>query len=66
MRNGVRPPSHIKAGGKIIREVIKQLKTAKHIENYAVSNNVTMGMYLTPKGKTELDKISSGLRRDIQ
>ena len=62
-RNGVRPPSHITAGGKIIREVIKQLRKALYVENFGVPNtSVTYGLLLTPFGRTELDKIASKLR----
>ena len=62
-RNGVKPPSHITAGGKIIREILKQLRAANYIENYAVSQTHSMGIFLTPKGKTELDKIASRIRK---
>ena len=62
-RNGVKPPSHITAGGKIIREILKQLKRVNYVENYAVKDShVTHGLLLTKTGRTELDKIASKLR----
>lgn len=62
-RNGVKPPKHITAGGKIIREILKQLKKANYVENYAIKDShVTHGLLLTRQGRTELDKIASKLR----
>ena len=60
MRRGVEPPKFMKAAGKIIREVVKQLKANGYVENYgAKGNSVTYGMVLTKQGRTELDKIAS-------
>lgn len=62
-RNGVRPPRHIASGGKIIREILKQLKLAKYVENYAEKDsNITHGLLLTRAGRTELDKIATKIR----
>ena len=60
MRRGVEPPKFMKAAGKIIREVVKQLKANGYVENYGTKGNaVTYGMVLTKQGRTELDKIAS-------
>ena len=60
MRRGVEPPKFMKAAGKIIRELVKQLKNNGYVENYgAKGNSVTYGMVLTKQGRTELDKIAS-------
>ena len=60
MRRGVEPPKFMKAAGKIIRELTKQLKANGYVENYgAKGNEVTYGMVLTKQGRTELDKIAS-------
>ena len=60
MRRGVEPPKFMKAAGKIIREIVKQLKSNGYVENYGTKgNNVTFGLVLTKQGRTELDKIAS-------
>ena len=60
MRRGVEPPKFMKAAGKIIRELTKQLKANGYVENYGSKENaVTYGMVLTKQGRTELDKIAS-------
>ena len=60
MRRGVEPPKFMKAAGKIIREIVKQLKANGYVENYGTKGNaVTYGMVLTKQGRTELDKIAS-------
>ena len=60
MRRGVEPPKFMKAAGKIIREIVKQLKANGYVENYGTKQNaVTYGMVLTKQGRTELDKIAS-------
>lgn len=59
-RRGSQPPKFMKSGGKIIREIIKQLKSAKYVENYGShENNISYGLVLTKQGRTELDKIAS-------
>ena len=60
MRRGVEPPKFMKAAGKIIRELTKQLKANGYVENYGSKENaITYGMVLTKQGRTELDKIAS-------
>ena len=50
----------MKAAGKIIREIVKQLKANGYVENYGTKGNaVTYGMVLTKQGRTELDNIAS-------
>ena len=60
MRRGVEPPKFMKAAGKIIRELVKQLKNNGYVENYGTKGKeVTFGLALTKQGRTELDKIAS-------
>ena len=63
-RRGCQPPKTFRAGGKIIRELVGQLKTAGLVANYGKkedeSNN---GLFLTKNGRSELDKIASGLMK---
>ena len=60
MRRGVEPPKFMKAAGKLIREVVKQLKSNGYVENYgSKGSNFTYGLVLTKQGRTELDKIAS-------
>lgn len=67
MRRGAQPPKFMKAGGKIIREVVKQLKTNGYIENYGTKEqSTTYGMVLTKQGRTELDKIASKVMKETK
>ncbi len=63
-RNGVRPPRYSKSGGKIIREVVSQLKKNGYVENYANQEGNTFGLVLTKTGRAELDKIASRLIKE--
>jgi small subunit ribosomal protein S19e len=58
-RRGVKPPKFTKASGKIIREVVTQLKKNGYVENFATDNERTLGLTLTKQGRTELDKIAT-------
>jgi ribosomal protein S19E (S16A) len=61
-RGSVRPPKFSTAGGKILREIVKQLKASKYIASrYTVKDGEShsVGLYLTPTGITELDKVAS-------
>ena len=61
-RRGSQPPKTFRAGGKIIRDLVIQLKNAKYIENYGGKEDETnSGLYLTKSGRSQLDKIASGL-----
>ena len=61
-KRGSQPPKTFKAGGKIIRELVIQLKEKKYIDNYGKEEDETdKGLYLTKKGRSELDKIASTL-----
>lgn len=53
------------AGGKIIRELISQLKANGYVENFSTKGEVvTFGMTLTKQGRTELDKIASKIMKE--
>jgi small subunit ribosomal protein S19e len=63
-RRGSQPPKTFRAGGKIIREIVIQLKNADYIKNYGGKEDETnSGLYLTKSGRSQLDKIASGLMK---
>jgi len=63
-RRGSQPPKTFRAGGKIIRDLVIQLKNAKYIENYGGKEDETnSGLFLTKSGRSQLDKIASGLMK---
>ena len=63
-RRGSQPPKTFRAGGKIIRELVIQLKNAGYIKNYGGKDDETnSGLFLTKTGISELDKIASGLMK---
>ena len=62
-RRGCQPPKTFRAGGKIIRELVIQLKTAGYIQNYGGEEETNSGLFLTKTGRSELDKIASGLMK---
>ena len=68
-RGSVKSPRFTTAGGKILREVVKQLKSAKYISNkFTVKDGEThsVGLHLTPLGITELDKVASKIIKSKQ
>ena len=62
-RRGCQPPKTFRAGGKIIRELVIQLKNAGYIQNYGGEEETNSGLFLTKTGRSELDKIASGLMK---
>ena len=63
-RRGSQPPKTFRAGGKIIRELVIQLKQAKYVQNYeSKEEDNNSGLFLTKTGRSELDKIASGLMK---
>lgn len=63
-RRGSQPSKTFRAGGKIIRDLVSQLKKAKYIENYGANEESTdSGLLLTKTGRSELDKIAAGLMK---
>ena len=61
-RRGSQPPKTFRAGGKIIRELVIQLKQAKYVQNYeSKEEDNNSGLFLTKTGRSELDKIAAGL-----
>ena len=68
-RGSVRPPKFTAAGGKVLREVVKQLKSAKYVSNkFTVKDGEThtVGLHLTNLGITELDKVASKIVKSRQ
>ena len=63
-RRGSQPPKTFKAGGKIIRELVIQLKNAGYVQNFGKNEDESnFGLFLTKNGRSELDKIASGLMK---
>ena len=63
-KRGSQPPRTFRAGGKIIRELVIQLKGKEYIDNYGQNEEETdKGLHLTKKGRSELDKIAAGLMK---
>ena len=63
-RRGSQPPRTFRAGGKIIRELVIQLKGKEYIDHYGQNEEETdKGLHLTKKGRSELDKIAAGLMK---
>ena len=59
-RRGSQPPKTFRAGGKIIRELVIQLKQAKYVQNYeSKEEDNNSGLFLTKTGRSELDKIAA-------
>ena len=63
-QGSVRPPKFTKSGGKVIREVVTQLKKNGYVENYANQDGNTFGLVLTKTGRAELDKIATRLIKE--
>lgn len=61
-RRGCQPTKTFRAGGKIIRDLVQQLKNAKYVESLGAKEDSTnYGLALTKTGRSELDKIAAGL-----
>ena len=63
-RRGVSSPKFTLAAGKVLREVVTQLKKNGYVENYANAEGHTFGLLLTRQGRAELDKIASRLVKE--
>ena len=63
-RRGSQPPKTFRSGGKIIRDLVIQLKGAKYVENYKGEEEESLhGLHLTRTGRSELDKIAAGIMK---
>ena len=64
-RRGSQPPKAFRSGGKIIRDLVIQLKAKEYIDNYGKNEEdaTDHGLYLTKTGRSELDKIAAGLMK---
>ena len=63
-RRGSQPPKAFRSGGKIIRDLVIQLKAKDYIDNYGKNEDETNhGLHLTKTGRSELDKIAAGLMK---
>ena len=64
-RRGSQPPKAFRSGGKIIRDLVIQLKAKEYIDNYGKNEEEATdhGLYLTRTGRSELDKIAAGLMK---
>jgi len=67
-RRGRQPPKFATASGKILRNIVKQLREIGYVENRVrVSEEdqkkSTLGLTMTKTGFTELDKVASRILR---
>ena len=63
-RRGSQPPKTFRSGGKIIRDLVIQLKGATYVENYKGEEEESFhGLHLTKTGRSELDKIAAGIMK---
>ena len=62
-RRGSQPPKTFRSGGKIIRDLVIQLKGAKYLENFGGEEETNHGLTLTKTGRSELDKIAAGIMK---
>ena len=63
-RRGSQPPRTFIAGGKIIRDLVIQLKGAKYLKNFGGEEEESNhGLTLTKTGRSELDKIAAGIMK---
>jgi len=67
-RGSVKAPKFALAGGKILREIIKQFKNSKYVANkFTIKDgeNHTVGLHLTNLGITEMDKVASKIIKSM-
>ena len=62
-RRGANASVTSKAGGKIIRDIVTQLRKNGYVENYANTEGTKLGLLLTRSGKSALDKVAATLRK---
>ena len=63
-RRGSQPPKAFRSGGKIIRDLVIQLKGAKYLKNCGGEEEESNhGLTLTKTGRSELDKIAAGIMK---
>lgn len=64
-RNGVRPPSHHQAAGKVIRYCLKQLEESGLVGQVKYQaedgSEQSAGKTLTKKGTTDMDRIAAAI-----
>ena len=48
-----------RGGGKIIRDIVTQLRKLGYVENFATTENSTLGLTLTGPGIAQLDKVAA-------
>ena len=62
-RRGVNTNTACNHSGKIIRDIVGQLKKNGLCENYASTDGVTLGLLITKNGRTQLDKLATTLAK---
>ena len=67
-RRGVQAPTFMQHSGKILREIVKALRTIGYVENKVLvtdsdNRRQLLGLTLTKTGHTELDKVASRILR---
>lgn len=68
-RGSVSAPKFALAGGKILREIVRQLRSSQYVANkytFKEGQNHSVGLYLTKLGITEMDKVASKIIRSTQ
>jgi ribosomal protein S19E (S16A) len=63
-RRGAQPNTCRSAGGKIIRDIVSQLRKNGYVENYARQEGSTLGLLLTKLGRGELDKVATKIMKN--
>ncbi len=56
----------LKLEEKIIRDNVIQLKAAKYVEKFGKDDESNYGLFFTKAGRSELNKIASGLLKKIK
>lgn len=59
-RRGANSEVTSRHGGKILRDIVKQLKEQKFAENYKSTSGTSHGLLLTKTGRSLLDKVAAG------
>ncbi len=62
-RRGVNTNTTSLAGGKIVRDIVKQLRKAGFVEQYKSSEGATFGLLITKLGRSQMDKVAQALSR---
>ena len=62
-RRGVNTNTTSLAGGRIMRDIVQQLRKAGFVEQYKSSEGATFGLLITKAGRSQMDKIAQALSK---